>query len=81
VFRAEVGMTPKLYSRVRRFQLALARARATPRADWARLAGECGYFDQSHLIHDFRQFCGLGPTDCLRHLRVPVKENHVPLIG
>ena len=81
VFRAEVGMTPKLYSRVRRFQRALAAARAAPRADWAALASDCGYFDQSHLIHDFREFCGLGPTSCLRNLRVPVKENHVPLIG
>ena len=81
VFRAEVGMTPKLYCRVLRFQRALAAARATPRPLWARLAPEIGYADQSHLVREFREFCGLSPTDCLGRFRVPVKLNHVPLTG
>jgi AraC-like DNA-binding protein len=81
VFRAEVGMTPKLYARVQRFQRALATARTRPRADWARLALRWGYSDQSHLIRDFHAFCGFAPNQCLRQFAAPAKENHLPLIG
>ena len=79
VFAAEVGMTPKLYSRVRRFQQARALARKT--ADWARIAVDCGYFDQSHLIRDFLEFSGLTPTDYLRRQSEQVLPNHVPQAG
>lgn len=80
VFAAEVGMTPKLYSRVRRFQRARALARkAAP--DWARIAVDCGYFDQPHLIRDFQEFSGLTPADYLRHQSEQVLPNHVPQTG
>ena len=81
VFRAEVGMTPKLYCRVRRFQRALAAAQSASRPEWARVAAACGYYDQSHLVHDFREFCGFGPAECVRQFRVPAKQNHVPVAG
>jgi AraC-like DNA-binding protein len=79
VFSAEVGMTPKLFCRVRRFQRALAQVRLTAAPEWAGLAAACGYFDQSHLIRDFRAFSGLNPTDYLRQRSDLVKDNHVPL--
>jgi AraC-like DNA-binding protein len=79
VFSAEVGMAPKLFCRVRRFQRLLALVRQVPAPDWARLAVSCGYFDQSHLIRDFRALSGLSPTDYLRQRSEGVKENHVPL--
>ena len=66
VFAAEVGMTPKVFSRVQRFHRALALARRDAAPDWARLALDCGYFDQSHLIHDFKVFSGLNPTEFVR---------------
>ncbi|HEX6902485.1 MAG TPA: helix-turn-helix domain-containing protein [Thermoanaerobaculia bacterium] len=78
VFSAEVGLTPKLYSRVRRFQRARALAGDTPTADWARVAVDCGYFDQSHLIRDFLAFSGLSPADYLRRRSERVLPNHVP---
>ena len=54
-FEAGVGLTPKRYARVLRFSGLLSSAvRVGPR-DWAALAAECGYFDQSHLIHEFRR--------------------------
>jgi AraC-like DNA-binding protein len=61
-FKAEVGLTPKMYCRVRRFQRALAAARAGRGVDWSTVALGCGYFDQAHFIHDFRAFSGMTPT-------------------
>jgi AraC-like DNA-binding protein len=76
-FAAEVGLKPKLYSRVRRFQRARALARHAPAVDWARIAADCGYFDQSHLIRDFLAFSGLSPADYLRRRSERVLPNHV----
>lgn len=70
VFRAEVGMTPKTFSRVRRFERAVARVRGSAAApEWARLAFECGYFDQSHMIRDFVALAGLSPLELFRRAR------------
>lgn len=69
VFSHQVGVTPKVFARVRRFQRALDRARSSVAPDWADIAAAGGYFDQSHLIHDFQRLCGLSPTECHRQLR------------
>jgi AraC-like DNA-binding protein len=61
-FKAAVGVTPKHYCRILRFQDALARAENGRRVEWTRIAVDCGYFDQAHFIHDFRSFAGLTPT-------------------
>jgi AraC-like DNA-binding protein len=61
VFRERVGVSPKLYCRLARFQSALAYARAGDSVDWARVACEVGYADQSHMIAEFRQFSSLTP--------------------
>jgi AraC-like DNA-binding protein len=61
-FKTEVGVTPKRYCRLLRFQRALARAHGGDSVDWGDLALACGYFDQAHLIHEFREFSGLTPT-------------------
>jgi AraC-like DNA-binding protein len=57
-----VGLTPKRYCRVRRFQRALVSAHRPRGVDWARVAVDCGYFDQAHFIHDFKSFAGVTPT-------------------
>lgn len=86
-FTAEVGMTPKLFCRVQRFQRGLSLLRGGGAPDWAELALECGYFDQSHLIHDFVTFSGLTPTvyldhqKCLQERGVHIKRHHLPLDG
>lgn len=79
LFTAEVGMTPKLFARVRRFQRAVALAKHNPSPNWGQLALLCGYFDQSHLIRDFVTFSGLSPTELARHRGERVKENHIAL--
>jgi AraC-like DNA-binding protein len=61
-FRDAVGLTPKQFCRVRRFQQALTQAHAARDVDWADVATSCGYYDQAHFIHDFRAFSGLTPT-------------------
>jgi AraC-like DNA-binding protein len=65
LFRAQVGLTPKLYCRVRRFQAALALIERRAQPNWVDLACRCGYFDQAHFIRDFRAFSGLSPTGYL----------------
>jgi AraC-like DNA-binding protein len=77
VFRAEVGLTPKLFCRVRRFQEVVRRLGRGQQVDWVDVALACGYFDQAHFIHDFRAFSGLNPTAYLT--RRGAHLNHVPL--
>ena len=78
LFAAEVGLTPKLYCRIRRFQRARELVRNVEAPDWTRVAFDCGYFDQSHLIRDFHAFSGLSPESYLRQSREHVLPNHVP---
>ena len=78
LFRHEVGVTPKLFCRVQRFQQVIKSVQHADVVDWADVALSCGYFDQSHFNHDFRSFSGLSPTEYLplrtshtSHVRVP----------
>jgi AraC-like DNA-binding protein len=77
LFHEQVGVSPKTYHRVRRFQHTLQRLRGVRQVNWADLAVDCGYYDQAHLSHDFRQIAGMTPSAYLaaatEHL------NHVPL--
>jgi transcriptional regulator GlxA family with amidase domain len=79
LFTAEVGVAPKLFGRLQRFQRAMAIVQKAPSVDWAQLALGCGYCDQSHLIRDFGEFSGFSPAELLRHRAVRVKVNHVAL--
>jgi AraC-like DNA-binding protein len=79
VFTAEVGMPPKLFGRLQRFQRAMVVLQRPASVDWAELAIRCGYYDQSHLIRDFREFSGFSPADLRRHWSDRVKANHVAL--
>ena len=74
-FTAQVGLTPKRFCRVRRFQRAIALAHRGAAEDWAAIAADCGFSDQPHLIHEFHAFAGLPPSAYLDH-RTP-HRNHV----
>jgi AraC-like DNA-binding protein len=67
VFKSEVGMTPKLFSRIQRFQQTRTFIQHNHSINWADLAVDFGYFDQSHFIREFLEFSGLSPTDYLNH--------------
>jgi len=67
-FREQVGVSPKLFARILRFQKAVRLIDTIP--SWATIAAEAGYYDQAHLVRDFRQFAGAAPTEFTR-LRLP----------
>ena len=62
LFSNEVGLTPKLFARVRRFQQVLRKIRSGMDFSWVDMAASCGYFDQAHFIRDFKEFSGINPT-------------------
>jgi AraC-like DNA-binding protein len=64
-FKTEVGLTPKLFSRIQRFQRTRSIIHRDPSPDWASVALDLGYFDQSHLIREFLEFSGHSPTTYL----------------
>jgi len=59
-FNDVVGLTPKLFARILRFQRVFEALEKD--AKWVDIAFECGYYDQAHLIADFRQFAATTPT-------------------
>jgi AraC-like DNA-binding protein len=61
-FRDCLGVSPKMLCRMARFQAAMTRMAAAPTGDWAAAALELGYFDQSHLIAEFKEFTGFTPA-------------------
>lgn len=63
MFTREVGLPPKTAARVLRFEQAYSRIDRVDRdGGWATVAVGCGYYDQAHLIRDFRDFAGATPT-------------------
>ena len=80
LFSQQVGLTPKLFCRVQRFQQVLRNITslaANSGIDWPQIALTCGYFDQAHFIHDFRAFSGINPTTYVAN-RTQF-QNHVAL--
>jgi AraC-like DNA-binding protein len=80
-FRSLVGLPPKVYSRLRRFQRVVNTLGNTPLADksvsLAQVAVDLGFADQAHLTREFRTFAGLSPAAYRRF--APVSVNHVRL--
>jgi AraC-like DNA-binding protein len=61
-FRYEIGIPPKLYARIVRFESALRRKAAAPQTRWTEIAHDLGYHDQMHMVHDFNRLSGDSPT-------------------
>ena len=57
-----VGLSPKQFSRVMRFQRLLARVQKGSAGNWAEEALECGYYDQPHMNRDFKRLAGVAPS-------------------
>lgn len=61
-FMERMGMSPKFYARIARFDQAYKLKVSNPTLDWLDVAYSCGYFDFSHLVRDFRQFAEVTPS-------------------
>lgn len=61
IFVQQTGLTPKLYGKINRFQNSLQLI-AKQRYSLTDIAYECGYFDQSHFIREFKSFTGKTPS-------------------
>ncbi len=62
-FRHEIGVAPKLYARIVRFEAALRFKAGAPQMPWTDIAHDLGYYDQMHMIHDFNRLSGDNPSD------------------
>jgi AraC-like DNA-binding protein len=67
-FIRQVGVRPKLFARIGRFQAALEYKARFVTKSWTEIAQEFGYYDQMHMVHDFGEFTGGTPTEILTQL-------------
>lgn len=70
---AELGYSPKFFARIIRFSQAYRLKVNHPRQSWTTIGYQCGYYDQMHLIRDFKEFTATTPTRLAQELR------HAPL--
>src|SRR6185312_2269483 len=67
-FLDEVGITPKLFARITRYQMAMDAKVRAPARSWLTIAHEFGYHDQMHMIKDFQMLSGDSPCGILSQL-------------
>jgi AraC-like DNA-binding protein len=73
-FIQQVGMRPKLFARIARFEAALENKARFATKSWTDVAHEFGYYDQMHMVHDFGEFTGTTPTETLTQLETVYVE-------
>ncbi|MEZ5306152.1 MAG: AraC family transcriptional regulator [Pyrinomonadaceae bacterium] len=67
MFKREVGLTPKKYLRINRFQSIIETVENHTEPKWSEISNACGFFDQSHFINDFRDFSGFTPEQYFKN--------------
>ncbi len=72
-FDHEIGISPKLYARIVRFEAALQRRAVSPTTRWTDIAHDLGYHDQMHMVHDFTRLSGDSPDVIARQLEMFVR--------
>jgi len=77
LFKKRVGVTPKQYLKIMRFQKAVLEIEQAGSIRWSEVALESGYYDQAHFIHDFKEFSGFTPSEYLK--RKTDLLNYVPV--
>ena len=77
MFRQQVGITPKAYLKIIRFQKAIGEIEEKKEVNWTDISQDCGFYDQAHFIHDFKFFSGFTPEEYVR--RKSDMLNYVPV--
>jgi AraC-like DNA-binding protein len=67
LFHAHVGLSPRAWSRLARMHGCLRALRLQSSPAWADVALDSGFYDQSHLVNEFRALCGVTPTEFMGH--------------
>jgi transcriptional regulator GlxA family with amidase domain len=71
-FVERMGISPKTYARIVRFDNAMKLQNAQPHKDWLSIALDCGYYDYQHMVKDFKDFTKETPTGFVQ------KEDNAP---
>jgi len=67
LFNKKVGLSPKLLYRINKFKKVIDLLQGNKKVNWTEVAYECNYYDQAHLINEFKRFSGLSPTEYLEN--------------
>ena len=62
ICKERIGMNPKTYARILKFSRAYRLRESFPDRSWADICYEAGYYDQMHMIRDFKLFAGVNPS-------------------
>ncbi len=77
MFKKQVGITPKAYLKIMRFQKTINEIEQSGNIDWALLSHDCGFYDQAHFINDFKLFSGFAPEEYIK--RKSKYVNYIPV--
>jgi AraC-like DNA-binding protein len=77
LFRRQVGIAPKSYLKIIRFQKAIGEIEQRKQVNWTTIAQDCGFYDQAHFINDFKFFSGFTPEEYVRRKNDVL--NYVPV--
>lgn len=77
LFQRQVGVTPRQYLKIMRFQKAICAIENQEQFHWSQVALESGYYDQAHFIQDFKRFSGFTPNEYMK--RKAATLNYIPV--
>ena len=77
IFTDNVGLNPKAFLRIIRFQKAINEIEVKGDINWISLSQECGYYDQAHFITNFKEFSGFTPYEYMK--RKGNLSNYIPV--
>lgn len=79
LFKEYVGIAPKYFQRIIRFNEILAKIHADEKLSWTEISYDCGFYDQAHFIKEFQHFCGVNPEAHLENPLIDERVNFFPV--